>query len=204
MLTPLQPFFIFLEDYWYYVYHDRNYSLPLQIVFDSIRFMNNIKLTPQFIDFSEVNRNINVSNALTSDYLPYSPLGIYREEGKDIQFLINAHELYTWNYFSGILTFIVFRIVFKVFSKFSQTSEGLLSFIRSFLYEKSLYKCLILIFLEGNLMFITFYSTLQMTTPSRFNYIDRFNMIFAVIFLFCAIFFSFNFYLLTFSFCKKK
>ena len=39
-VKPIQPFFAFLDDYWYYIYHNRNYSISVKIVFDSIKFIN--------------------------------------------------------------------------------------------------------------------------------------------------------------------
>ena len=70
--------------------------------------------------------------------------------------------------------------------------------------ENSFYKCLLLMFIEANLIFITFYSFLQLSSPSFFNGKDKFNTFFAVSFLFASFFFSFTFYILVYAFCNKE
>lgn len=51
LLSFLSPFFSFTSDYWYYIYHDRNYSdLVVTNVFLKVIFeINNQKMVPFFV-----------------------------------------------------------------------------------------------------------------------------------------------------------
>jgi len=65
---PLRPLFMFLEDYWYYKYHDRNYSINMKVIFASISFINDKKLTLTFINFSTLHEITSLKKVLTNNY----------------------------------------------------------------------------------------------------------------------------------------
>ena len=204
LLQPASPIFAYLDDYWYYIYHDRNYSISVRIVFDSIKFVNEQKLTPQFVDLSPVESYFNISLILSSDYRGYTPIAFFREENTDIQFLRNVQEMYTWNYISGLLMFVLLRLMYKIIHRCCQSENAVMTTVTAYLRENSLYKCILLILIEGNLIFISFFAGLQFFEPSVFNFRDKFNFVFALLFFFAAMIFAFGFYILVYALCSRK
>lgn len=45
----VNPLFLFVEDYWFFSYHNRSYSPNIHIAFDTIREINDAKILPSII-----------------------------------------------------------------------------------------------------------------------------------------------------------
>ena len=46
----INPFFLFMEDYWFYSYHNRRYSKAMNKTFQVIRAINEAKILPVFLE----------------------------------------------------------------------------------------------------------------------------------------------------------
>jgi hypothetical protein len=51
ILILLTPIYMFMDDYWFYSYHNnRNYSFNIKVTFRILKDINQARLYPQFID----------------------------------------------------------------------------------------------------------------------------------------------------------
>ena len=62
------------------------------------------------VDLDEIDRKIDIGQILTNNFSDYTPEKIKRVNGKDLYFLRNTREMYTWNYFGSITMCILTQL----------------------------------------------------------------------------------------------
>ena len=72
MLTFLAPFFVFSDDYWFYVYHNSNYTNLVATFFEIMSEMNSGRMINQFIDTEFIESVTDPSRFFTSNYSDYT------------------------------------------------------------------------------------------------------------------------------------
>ena len=103
----------------------------------------------------------------------------------------------------AILTLAIFRIIFSLL-RICKIKKPLIKTVMSYFYENSLFKLILVAFIEANMMFLSFHCGIQILKPSCFNTLDKLNMVFSIIFFFVVLIFNFCFYPLIFTWCNKK
>ncbi len=88
----MSTLFAFFDDYWYYGYHDRNYTLLIstKALFDSIQIISNAKFEIPFVNSTIIRQFFSFRAKEMSNYSSFTPLKYEENASEDIYFLKNT------------------------------------------------------------------------------------------------------------------
>lgn len=137
ILSLFSYFTSFNNDYWYYLYHNRNISsMPYsRIFFEIITVINNGKMIPFFLNQTSIDNQIYsfAKTIFSSDFTNYTNSYVMKVDSQPTYFIYNIESMLVWNYGTNLIVFFSFSLMYflafsgiKYFAKFKNIRKSFL------------------------------------------------------------------------------
>lgn len=197
------PWFVWLEDLYYYSYHHYDYNDGVTIFLTEMYFINEEKINPVLAYALEKNY---LSSHLKFDIKNYQgryPIrNLPKNETFNMYFLEYAKSIYIESLLQQLGFFLFVKIVFIGLRKCIKDPEKYLSIAE---FEgNTIMWFFFLSFMIDNALYLSFACSAQIRTAFSFNFMDKINLVSSVFCFFILISFSIGLFMLTLSFFPKK
>ena len=185
------------EDFWFYKYHAEIYPEFVRHFTEEMDLLNFIKIKPTFFEhfpmFEEFEANAKAYNNISK---------IHERAPTNKYFLSVIKDVYTYNFILSIFGFGFMTIVYKCLISW-KNRKGIKGGLYNFMDRHTMWWNLIIMLIDGNLMFTTFSGFVQLINPGCLNFKDKVNMSITIFYLFVNMVFPFILYPFVFSYSKK-
>jgi hypothetical protein len=171
-----------MEEFWFYEYQKYEYSEPVGKVLRYVGNVNRNRYIPPYVKdalprlhetYLEGKAHWGFSNSSEFTVREY-----HEKEKEPINFTVNASKVFLWNYPLCLLIYALQRLTLCVFHRLEGKKGG---------KKKTSLWVLVMIFLEGNVQYISFLFFQQLKQqPSALIFHDKVNLVVAVLFMFMA------------------
>ena len=160
--------------------------------------LNLIKIKPTFFE------SFPVLNEFEENARAYNNISkIHKRAPEDKYFLSVTKNVYTYNFVLSTFGFGVLSAVFKCIAHW-KNKKGIKGGLYNFIDRHTMWWNLIIMLIDGNIMFTTFSGFVQLINPGCLNFKDKVNMTITILYLFVNMIFPFVLYPFVFSYSKKS
>lgn len=197
----VRPLTGFLEDFWFYKYHDTQYPANFIAFMEKVDLMNFLRLTPEVVTTSgkltlfqpEAERHRELAKVIIdSGSLP-----------EEVYFLESTKPIYAENFIYGLAFFLILKLLSVIFC-WKKSANPLIKGVYNYLCNHSKLWNLLITLIELNLLMLTFSGFMQLLQPSSLNFSNKVNLVIGSMVLFLNMIFSCTFYILLFEFEDKR